>query len=57
MAKDDDDDKIDYMIATLMVFYKGSLSYDRLMSLPIPKLRSLCEYAVKINKEQERAAK
>lgn len=54
---EDDDEKIGYIIASLMVFYKGSLSYDRLMSLPIPELTRLCEYAAKITKEQERAAK
>ncbi len=57
MAKDDDGEEIDYMIAWLMVLYKGSMSYDRLMSMPIPKLVKLCEYASKIAKEQEKAAK
>ena len=52
-----DDEQIGYKIASLMVFYKGSISYDRLRKLPIPELTRLCEYAAKINLEKEKAAK
>lgn len=40
-----------------MVFYKGGLSYTELQNMPLPDVFRLQDYAVKINKERERAAK
>ena len=37
-----------YAIANLMVFYKGSISYRELESMPIPEFLKLQEFAVKI---------
>ena len=49
--------KIDYIIAHLMVFYKGSLSYSQLQGMPYPEILKLNEFAERINKERERATK
>jgi len=51
------DEKIDYIIAHLMVFYKGALSYKQLQEMPYPEILKLNEFAQRINKERERAAK
>lgn len=53
----DENNSIDYLIANLMVFYKGALSYSELQSMPLPELYQLNEYAVKINREIEKEAK
>lgn len=45
------------MIANLMVFYKGGLSYTDLQSMPIPELFRYHGYASRINREMEKAAK
>lgn len=40
-----------------MVFYKGGLSYTELQNMPIPEVLKLNNFAQRINKDQERAAK
>lgn len=45
------------MIANLMIFYKGGLSYTELQSMPLPNIFRLQEFAARINKERERANK
>ena len=47
------DEQIGYIIANLMVYYKGALTYDRLMTMPIPLLLDYLKYAGKIEKEKE----
>lgn len=49
--------KIDWMFANLMVFYKGGLSYTELNNMPIPLVLNYYEYAEKMNKEAERKSK
>lgn len=51
------DEQIDYIIAHLMVFYKGALSYSELQEMPYPEILRLNEFAGRINKERERAVK
>lgn len=51
------DARIDYIIAHLMVFYKGALSYTELQEMPYPEIFKLNKFAERINKERERAAK
>lgn len=36
-----------------MIFYKGALSYETLISMPYPKLFRLQEHANKINKAKD----
>jgi len=48
-----DDEVIGYLIANLMVFYKGAISYKELINMPIPELLELQKYAEKINREIE----
>ena len=50
-------EEVDYIIAHLMVFYKGALSYSELQAMPYPELLKLNEFAERINKERERASK
>jgi hypothetical protein len=45
------------MIANLMVFYKGGLSYTELQNMPLPEVYKLNKFAERINKERERAMK
>ena len=45
------------MIANLLVFYKGGLSYTEAQNLPIPELMKLNDLAAKINRENEKASK
>jgi hypothetical protein len=40
-----------------MVFYEGGLSYTELQEMPLPNVFRLQEFAVRINKERERAMK
>lgn len=40
-----------------MVFYKGALPYNELQGMPYPEILKLNEFAERINKERERAAK
>lgn len=49
-------DKIDWMFANLMVFYKGGLSYTELNNMPLPLVIKYYEYGEKMNKEAERKA-
>jgi len=48
---------IDYIIAHLMVFYKGALSYSELNEMPYPEILKLNHFADRINKARERAIK
>jgi len=48
---------LDRLIANLMVFYKGALSYETLQAMPVPDLLQLRDEADRINKEVERKQK
>lgn len=45
------------MIANLMVFYKGALSYHDLQEMPYPEVFKLNKLAAQINEETQRAMK
>ncbi len=45
------------MIANLMVFYKGAISYKEFQEMPINDLIDLNNFAQKINREQEKEMK
>ncbi len=49
-----DEEKVGYIIALLMVDYKGAISYDRLRSLPIPEIFNLCDHIAKIKKAEKK---
>lgn len=48
---------LDWLIADLLVFYKGGFSYTELNNLPLPLLYDYYKIACKMNKDAERAAK
>ena len=48
---------LDRLIANLMVFYKGALTYEALQKMPIPELLVLRDEADRINKEVARKQK
>ena len=50
-------ERIDYLISHLMVFYKGAISYGEFQKMPYPEILKLNKFAERINKERERAAK
>lgn len=52
----ENDESIDYLIADLAVFYKGSISHAELEDAPIPKLYNLNEYAERMVNEAKREA-
>lgn len=47
----DEDSKLEALICNLAYFYKGSASFEWLENQTLPKLLSLNEQAVKINKQ------
>lgn len=49
--------KIDYLIANLMVFYKGAVDYNSLNSMPLDELLQLNDFADKINRDIEQSSK
>lgn len=44
------------MIANLLVFYKGGLSYTEAQNLPIPELYKLNDFAERINRAKKKAS-
>jgi len=48
-----DDETLGYLIANLMVFYEGAISYSELKEMPLPELIELQRYAERINREIE----
>jgi hypothetical protein len=49
--------QLDFIIADLMVFYKGAVTYSEFMSMPIDEILQLQYFAHNINKEVERRNK
>ena len=49
-----DRDSIEYLIAKLIKFYNGGISYSDFMSMPIPKIYQLALFSGKISGEEER---
>jgi len=45
------------MIANLMKFYEGAVSYEAFQAMPYPDILKLNEFAERINKETERNIK
>jgi hypothetical protein len=45
------DEELEYLIADLIVFYKGSNSFDEYLNMPLTKIYRLNEYANRINNE------
>jgi len=50
-------EQLDFIIADLMVFYKGAVSYSEFRSMPIDEVLQLKQFADRINKEVERRNK
>jgi hypothetical protein len=49
--------QLDFIIADLMVFYKGAVTYSDFMCMPIDEILQLQYFAHNINKEVERRNK
>lgn len=48
------EDNINFLIANLMEFYKGSISYDRFQHMGIIEIYELTEHANRITAEREK---
>jgi hypothetical protein len=48
---------IGYLIANVIFFYKGAVSYECAKNMPILELFELSEYGAQINKEIEKQSK